>query len=155
MINKSLSVLGNVINCLVDISQGKKRFVHYRDSKLTSLLKNSLGGNAKTLMIANVSPAACSFLETYSTLKFARRAKMIKNEAIINEDTTANVKQLKIEIRKLKQRISELEFERASIKIDFSQAKPEFLSPNSRYYRQTHSPSCKPQKDVEMQPENG
>lgn len=58
MINKSLSTLGNVINCLVDIDQGKKRFVHYRDSKLTHLLRNSLGGNAKTLMIANISPSS-------------------------------------------------------------------------------------------------
>lgn len=80
------------------------------------MLRNSLGGNAKTLMIANISPAACSFFETYSTLKFAQRAKMIKNDAVINEDTTANVKQLKSEIRKLKLRVSELELEKASWK---------------------------------------
>lgn len=58
MINTSLSTLGNVINSLVEISKGKKKFVHYRDSVLTYLLRNSLGGNAKTLMIANVSPSA-------------------------------------------------------------------------------------------------
>ena len=57
-INKSLSILGNVINSLVEMDQGKKRFIHYRDSKLTYLLKNSLGGNSKTLMIANISPAS-------------------------------------------------------------------------------------------------
>jgi hypothetical protein len=57
MINKSLSALGNVINSLVDISEGKSRHVHYRDSKLTFLLRDSLGGNSKTLIIANVSPS--------------------------------------------------------------------------------------------------
>ena len=135
MINKSLSTLGNVINCLVDIGQGKKRFVHYRDSKLTSLLRNSLGGNAKTLMIANISPAACSFFETYSTLKFAQRAKMIKNDAVINEDTTANVQQLKTEIRKLKLKISDLELEKASLKCDISVDNHQFMSPNTNKIR--------------------
>lgn len=71
MINKSLSALGNVINSLVSINNGKSRHVHYRDSKLTFLLRNSLGGNSKTLIIANVSPSACAFGETLSTLKFA------------------------------------------------------------------------------------
>ena len=57
MINKSLSALGNVINCLVDVSDGKARFVPYRDSKLTFILRDSLGGNSKTVIIANISPA--------------------------------------------------------------------------------------------------
>ena len=57
MINKSLSALGNVINSLVDISEGKTRHVHYRDSKLTFLLRDSLGGNSKTVIIANISPS--------------------------------------------------------------------------------------------------
>ena len=56
MINKSLSALGNVINSLVEIGEGKARHVHYRDSKLTFLLRDSLGGNSKTVIIANVSP---------------------------------------------------------------------------------------------------
>ena len=101
-INKSLSALGNVINSLVDIAEGKNRHVHYRDSKLTFLLKDSLGGNAKTLIIANVSPAAVSFRETLSTLKFVQRAKLIRNKAVINEDTTGNVAGLKAEIKRLK-----------------------------------------------------
>ena len=71
MINKSLSALGNVINSLVEIGEGKARHVHYRDSKLTFLLRDSLGGNSKTLIIANVSPFFQSFGETLSTLKFA------------------------------------------------------------------------------------
>jgi len=71
MINKSLSALGNVINSLVEMSEGKPWHVHYRDSKLTFLLWDSLGGNSKTLIIANVSPASVSFGETLSTLKFA------------------------------------------------------------------------------------
>mmetsp|Transcript_20150 Transcript_20150/g.3290 ORF Transcript_20150/g.3290 Transcript_20150/m.3290 type:complete len:134 (-) Transcript_20150:913-1314(-) len=75
MINKSLSALGNVINSLVDISEGKSRYVHYRDSKLTFLLKDSLGGNSKTCMIACISPSNTAFGETLSTLKFAQRAK--------------------------------------------------------------------------------
>ena len=71
MINKSLSALGNVINSLVDISEGKNRHVHYRDSKLTFLLRDSLGGNSKTVIIANISPSAINYGETLSTLKFA------------------------------------------------------------------------------------
>ena len=71
MINKSLSALGIVINSLVDISEGKTRHVHYRDSKLTFLLRDSLGGNSKTVIIANVTPSAQSSGETLSTLKFA------------------------------------------------------------------------------------
>ena len=71
--------LGNVINALVDIANGKPRHVHYRDSKLTFLLRDSLGGNAKTFIIANVSPSFTSYAETLSTLRFAQRAKMIRN----------------------------------------------------------------------------
>ncbi|EKX45559.1 hypothetical protein GUITHDRAFT_55963, partial [Guillardia theta CCMP2712] len=85
-INKSLSALGNVIMALADISDGKARHVHYRDSKLTFLLKDSLGGNSKTAIITNISPADSNFGETISSLKFAQRAKLIKTRAILNED---------------------------------------------------------------------
>lgn len=108
MINKSLSALGNVINSLVDISQGKSRHVHYRDSKLTFLLKDSLGGNSKTAIIANVSQNSISIAETLSTLNFARRAKLIKNKAVVNEDTTGTVLLLQQEVKKLKIEIAEL-----------------------------------------------
>jgi hypothetical protein len=95
IINKSLSALGNVINSLVDISEGRSRHVHYRDSKLTFLLKDSLGGNSKTCIVAAISPAAMHFSETLSTLKFAQRAKLIKNRAVVNEDTSGTVGILK------------------------------------------------------------
>jgi hypothetical protein len=75
MINKSLSALGNVINSLVDLSEGKNRHVPYRDSKLTFMLRDSLGGNSKTVIIANISPSNVNMGETLSTLEFARRAK--------------------------------------------------------------------------------
>ncbi|KAB5561601.1 hypothetical protein DKX38_006558 [Salix brachista] len=78
-INKSLSTLGLVIMNLVSISNGKPHHVPYRDSKLTFLLQDSLGGNSKTIIIANISPSLCCSLETLSTLKFAQRAKFIKN----------------------------------------------------------------------------
>lgn len=102
MINKSLSTLGNVINSLVEVAEGRMRHIHYRDSKLTFLLRDSLGGNSKTLIIANVSPNSNSFGETLSTLKFAQRAKLIKNKAIINEDSAGTVAILKEEIKRLK-----------------------------------------------------
>lgn len=101
-INKSLTVLGSVINALVDMSSGKKTHIRYRDSKLTFLLKDSIGGNSKTAMIANVSPASINFSETLSTLKFAQRAKLIKNNASINEELTGSIDVLKKEIARLK-----------------------------------------------------
>jgi hypothetical protein len=82
-INLSLSALGNVISALVD---GKSQHIPYRDSKLTRLLQDSLGGNTKTVMIAAVSPADYNFDETLSTLRYASRAKNIKNKPTINED---------------------------------------------------------------------
>jgi hypothetical protein len=101
-INKSLTVLGSVINSLVEIAEGKKVFIRYRDSKLTHLLKDSLGGNSKTCIVANISPSSVSFSETLSTLKFAARAKMIKNRASVNEEASGNIESLKTEISRLK-----------------------------------------------------
>jgi kinesin family protein 3/17 len=75
--------LGNVISALVD---GKGNHIPYRDSKLTRLLQDSLGGNTKTIMIANISPSILNYDETLSTLKYASRAKYIQNAPIINED---------------------------------------------------------------------
>ena len=95
MINKSLSTLGNVIKSLVELSQGKVSFVNYRDSKLTFLLRDSLGGNSRTMIIANVTAASMSKDETLSTLKFARRAKKIKNKAKINEESSSTISLLK------------------------------------------------------------
>ncbi|XP_021463236.2 kinesin-like protein KIF18A isoform X1 [Oncorhynchus mykiss] len=78
-INRSLLALGNVINALADPKQSKKAHIPYRDSKLTRLLKDSLGGNCRTVMIANISPSSKSYDDTHNTLKYANRAKEIKS----------------------------------------------------------------------------
>jgi hypothetical protein len=83
-INQSLSCLGNVINGLTTNS----KHIPYRDSKLTYLLSDSLGGNSITLMIACLTPIAGAYEETLSTLRFAERAKKIKNNAVVNVDAT-------------------------------------------------------------------
>ncbi|XP_074201162.1 kinesin-like protein KIF15 isoform X4 [Camelus bactrianus] len=107
-INRSLSCLGQVITALVDVGNGKQRHVCYRDSKLTFLLRDSLGGNAKTAIIANVHPGSRCFGETLSTLNFAQRAKLIKNKAVVNEDTQGNVSQLQAEVKRLKEQLAQL-----------------------------------------------
>ncbi|KAG8044537.1 hypothetical protein GUJ93_ZPchr0061g33659 [Zizania palustris] len=102
-INRSLSQLGNLINILAEISQsGKQRHVPYRDSKLTFLLQESLGGNAKLAMICAVSPSQSCKSETLSTLRFAQRAKSIKNNAVVNEQKEEDVNMLREQIRQLK-----------------------------------------------------
>jgi kinesin family protein 3/17 len=99
-INLSLSALGNVISALVD---GKTNHIPYRDSKLTRLLQDSLGGNTKTIMIAAVSPANYNYDETLSTLRYASRAKFIQNKPKINEDPKdALLREYMDEIKKLK-----------------------------------------------------
>ena len=103
-INRSLSTLGRVIAALADLSTGKKKKggsqVPYRDSVLTWLLKDSLGGNSMTAMIAAISPADINYDETLSTLRYADSAKRIKNHAVINEDANARM------IRELKEELS-------------------------------------------------
>ncbi|KAM7394784.1 hypothetical protein PAMP_021567 [Pampus punctatissimus] len=110
-INKSLVTLGNVISALADMTQGgmntnakkKSLFVPYRDSVLTWLLKDSLGGNSKTIMIATVSPADVNYGETLSTLRYANRAKNIINKPTINEDANVRlIRELRAEIARLK-----------------------------------------------------
>ncbi|XP_055622720.1 osmotic avoidance abnormal protein 3 isoform X2 [Toxorhynchites rutilus septentrionalis] len=103
-INLSLSALGNVISALVD---GKTRHVPYRDSKLTRLLQDSLGGNTKTLMIACISPADSNYDETLSTLRYASRAKNIANKPKVNEDPKDTMlREYQQEILRLKQLLS-------------------------------------------------
>lgn len=104
-INKSLLALGNVINALVDISNGRSRHVRYRDSKLTFLLKDSLGGNAKTALIATVDLHINCAGETLSTLRFAKRAKLIKNNAVVNQEYQGNVAQLQEEVKRLREQL--------------------------------------------------
>lgn len=102
-INLSLSALGNVISALVD---GKTKHIPYRDSKLTRMLQDSLGGNTKTLMIACISSAAFNYDETLSTLRYASRAKNISNKPKINEDPKdAMLREYQAEITRLKQQL--------------------------------------------------
>eukprot|EP00644_Phytophthora_capsici_P000986 jgi/Phyca11/121118/e_gw1.43.423.1 len=102
-INQSLSALGNCISALADLANGKKVLVPYRNSKLTHLLKDSLGGNSKTIMIAALSPASVNYSETLGTLRYADRAKQIKNKAIVNEDPNQIlIRQLKEELDMLR-----------------------------------------------------
>uniref|UniRef100_A0A915EVR5 Kinesin-like protein n=1 Tax=Echinococcus canadensis TaxID=519352 RepID=A0A915EVR5_9CEST len=119
-INLSLSALGNVISALVDANS---RHVPYRDSKLTRLLQDSLGGNTKTLMIACLSPADNNYDETLSTLRYANRAKNIKNKPVINEDPKdALLRQYQEEIARLKAmlegKISPNQFSGKSVKVE-------------------------------------
>lgn len=111
-INRSLSTLGRVIAALADLSTNKKKKggaaaqVPYRDSVLTWLLKDSLGGNSMTAMIAAISPADINFDETLSTLRYADSAKRIKNHAVVNEDPNARmIRELKEELAQLRSKL--------------------------------------------------
>ncbi|XP_041930563.1 LOW QUALITY PROTEIN: kinesin-like protein KIF18A [Alosa sapidissima] len=115
-INRSLLALGNVINTLAD-PKSKKTHIPYRDSKLTRLLKDSLGGNCRTVMIANVSPSSTSFEDTHNTLKYANRAKEIKSSLksnVVSLDSHISqyaviCEKQRIEIQQLKQKLNEYE----------------------------------------------
>lgn len=107
-INKSLTTLGLVISKLADQSCGKTKdkFVAYRDSVLTWLLKDNLGGNSRTVMVATISPAADNYDETLSTLRYADRAKRIVNHAVVNEDPNARIiRDLREEVEMLKEQL--------------------------------------------------
>nr|XP_043876648.1 kinesin-like protein KIF1C [Solea senegalensis] len=105
-INKSLTTLGKVISALAEMQSSKKRksdFIPYRDSVLTWLLKENLGGNSRTAMIAALSPADINYEETLSTLRYADRAKQIRCNAVINEDPNAKlIRELKDEVERLR-----------------------------------------------------
>ncbi|KAI5059960.1 hypothetical protein GOP47_0024380 [Adiantum capillus-veneris] len=130
-INKSLSTLGLVIMILVDVAQGKQRHVPYRDSKLTFLLQDSLGGNSKTTIIANVSPSISCASETLSTLKFAQRAKFIRNNAVVNEDASGDVLALRLQIQQLKEELNRLSRQSISRIPHYSGGK-ELLGPTNK-----------------------
>ncbi|CAG9774040.1 unnamed protein product [Ceutorhynchus assimilis] len=108
-INKSLTTLGKVISALAEIATKNKKskkadFIPYRDSVLTWLLRENLGGNSKTAMIAAISPADINYDETLSTLRYADRAKQIVCKAVVNEDANAKlIRELKEEIQKLRE----------------------------------------------------
>uniref|UniRef100_A0AC35TYJ1 Kinesin motor domain-containing protein n=1 Tax=Rhabditophanes sp. KR3021 TaxID=114890 RepID=A0AC35TYJ1_9BILA len=132
-INLSLSALGNVISALVD---GKSKHIPYRDSKLTRLLQDSLGGNTKTIMIACISPSDNNYDETLSTLRYANRAKNIKNKPKINEDPKdALLREYQEEISRLKalvqnpnanterrKSVIDIDIEKAKLKLEYEEA---------------------------------
>uniref|UniRef100_A0A665U2Y3 Kinesin family member 1C n=1 Tax=Echeneis naucrates TaxID=173247 RepID=A0A665U2Y3_ECHNA len=104
-INKSLTTLGKVISALAEMVSKKRKsdFIPYRDSVLTWLLKENLGGNSRTAMIAALSPADINYEETLSTLRYADRAKQIRCNAVINEDPNAKlIRELKAEVERLR-----------------------------------------------------
>ncbi|XP_073429626.1 kinesin-like protein KIF21A isoform X7 [Dendrobates tinctorius] len=106
-INCGLLALGNVISALGDKSK-KATHVPYRDSKLTRLLQDSLGGNSQTVMIACVSPSDRDFMETLNTLKYANRARNIKNKVMVNQDRTSQqINALRNEITRLQMELME------------------------------------------------
>ena len=99
-INKSLTVLGTCISVLADKAMGKAKssVVPYRDSNLTRILQNALGGNSKTIMICAISPSSMNFEESLSTLRYADRAKKIQNKAVVNESAQDKmIRELKAE----------------------------------------------------------
>lgn len=136
-INKSLVTLGSVISALAEASKnqnansGKRVFIPYRDSVLTWLLKDSLGGNSKTIMIATISPAEVNHGETLSTLRYANRAKNIINKPTINEDPNVKlIRELRNEIERLRSGLSlnEIEPSKARQKLAAKEAQERHLT---------------------------
>jgi kinesin family protein 18/19 len=128
-INKSLLALGNCINALHENhTSGKNNYVPYRDSKLTRLLKDSLGGNCQTVMIANLGPSIKHFEDTHNTLKYANRAKNIKTSAQRNIlSVEYHVSQYTDIINRLKQEVLDLKSQLGS------QSKPSISKPQPRF----------------------
>jgi kinesin family protein 5 len=127
-INKSLSALGMVINALTD---GKSSHVPYRDSKLTRILQESLGGNSRTTLIINCSPSTFNEAETVSTLRFGMRAKSIKNKVKINEELSPA--ELKSLLRKAKSEMEELEHQVKLLNAELSKWRNGIAVPNSEW----------------------
>ncbi|XP_027761917.1 kinesin-like protein KIF19 [Empidonax traillii] len=121
-INRSLLALGNCINALSEKGGSRAQFVNFRDSKLTRLLKDSLGGNSRTVMIAHISPASSSFEESRMTLIYAHRAKNIKTQVKCNlqnvsyhmDQYTGIIAELRREIQRLKARVEDQEKEKSA-----------------------------------------
>lgn len=132
-INTGLLCLGNVISVLGDESR-KASHVPYRDSKLTRLLQDSLGGNSQTVMIACISPSDRDFMESLNTLRYANRARNIKNKVFINQDSSSHTMALlRKEIQMLRLEISELKLGKRVLSDDgtkmkrFQDSKTEYL----------------------------
>lgn len=147
-INKGLLALGNVISALTE--EGKKnQHVPYRDSKLTRILQDSLGGNSRTSMIACVSPAEINFEETLNTLKYASRARNIKNKPIVNRDpNSAQIAQLRQQLYELQRELqgarrllisNNIEFEQSSnVPTDFSALEGKALAEGGNYHHKEY-----------------
>ncbi|KAM9520008.1 kinesin-like protein KIF21B isoform 1-T3 [Guaruba guarouba] len=130
-INCGLLALGNVISALGDQS---KKVVHvpYRDSKLTRLLQDSLGGNSQTIMIACVSPSDRDFMETLNTLKYANRARNIKNKVVVNQDKTSQqISALRAEIARLQMELMEYKAGKRAIGEDGSEGYSDLFRENA------------------------
>ncbi|KAJ3130343.1 Kinesin-like protein kif15 [Nowakowskiella sp. JEL0407] len=147
-INKSLLSLSHCIRALVDISNGKQRHVHYRDSKLTFLLKDSLGGNAKVSLVATVAEDSASLAstgagvggETMSTLRFAGMARLVKTRAMLNIKQDEDVEELRRQVLRLKQELMELKANPENFKHrGVSPTDPTHVDPNSSEFTElTH-----------------
>ncbi|CAI6345648.1 unnamed protein product [Macrosiphum euphorbiae] len=149
-INLSLSALGNVISALVD---GKAKHIPYRDSKLTRLLQDSLGGNTKTLMVACLSPADNNYDETLSTLRYANRAKNIYNEPHVNEDPKDTMlRQYQEQIKKLKELLeastAQLPTNDISEKEKLRQEYQEEMGKLREKYQEEYNSKCQMQADL-------
>ena len=106
-INKGLLCLGNVISALTETSN-KNQHIPYRDSKLTRILQDSLGGNSRTTMIACVSPADSNYEESLNSIKYASRARNIKNKPVVNRDPNSMlIDSLRTQITSLQSEIKE------------------------------------------------
>lgn len=138
-INTGLLCLGNVISALGDKSK-KASHIPYRDSKLTRLLQDSLGGNSRTLMIACISPSDRDFMETLNTLRYANRAKNIKNKVVMNHDTSSHtIALLKKEIQELKLEIAELKQGKRLIGDDGTEYINDMYHENQMLLREIHN----------------
>ncbi|XP_069797877.1 kinesin-like protein KIF21B isoform X3 [Narcine bancroftii] len=130
-INCGLLSLGNVISALGDQSK-KSHHVPYRDSKLTRLLQDSLGGNSRTIMIACISPSDRDFMETLNTLKYANRARNIKNKVVVNQDKTSQqISALRAEIVRLQMELMEYKTGKRVIDADGSQGYSDLCHENT------------------------
>jgi hypothetical protein len=139
-----LSTLGDVIHAL-SARTGSVRYVRYRDSKLTFLLKDSLGGNSRTTLIATLNP--CSSFESASTFKFAQRAKAIKNKLVRNEDMNADVATLRAELNRLNLQLKQMKTANLPMQQLMSLSPMEcFLKPNEDVMQQ-HMATCKSFKE--------
>ncbi|GAB4823122.1 hypothetical protein N2152v2_010168 [Parachlorella kessleri] len=147
-INLSLSALGNVISALTSDSTSAQH-IPYRDSKLTRLLQDSLGGNAKTVMIANVGPADYNYEETLSTLRYAARAKFIKNKPRVNEDPKdAMLREFQEEIARLKTELAAKQAWKSKLPSAASTSEAALETPDSPGQQTTGSPQLAIVKDA-------